>query len=247
MPHKILVAQGGGPTAVINQSLAGVALEARRFPEVSACLRRAAGRARHRQRRSRRFGPGDGRQLRGGRGDAGRRARLDPRQARPQILPGDFQGPEGSRDRHLLLHRRQRFVRHRAHRREDARPSDYGLRSIHIPKTIDNDLVGFDHTPGFPSAARFVAQAFAGANLDNVALPGVYVAVVMGRHARLPHRGRRAGAQFSRRRAASGLSARAHVVVDGFLRTSGRRSRATAGASSRSPKAFTTTRARRSS
>lgn len=27
---KILVAQGGGPTAVINQSLVGVALEARR-------------------------------------------------------------------------------------------------------------------------------------------------------------------------------------------------------------------------
>ena len=35
MPHKILVAQGGGPTAVINQSLAGVALEARRFPDVT--------------------------------------------------------------------------------------------------------------------------------------------------------------------------------------------------------------------
>ena len=32
---KILVAQGGGPTAVINQSLVGVALEARRFPNVS--------------------------------------------------------------------------------------------------------------------------------------------------------------------------------------------------------------------
>ena len=28
-----------------------------------------------------------------------------------------------------------------------------------------------------------MAQAFAGANLDNAALPGVYVAVVMGRHA----------------------------------------------------------------
>jgi 6-phosphofructokinase 1 len=54
---------------------------------------------------------------------------------------------------------------------------------MHIPKTIDNDLVGNDHTPGFPSAARFVAQAFAGANLDNAALPGVYVGVVMGRHA----------------------------------------------------------------
>ncbi|MFX8242796.1 6-phosphofructokinase, partial [Acinetobacter baumannii] len=38
-------------------------------------------------------------------------------------------------------------------------------------------------TPGYASAARFVAQAFAGANLDNAALPGVYVGVVMGRHA----------------------------------------------------------------
>ncbi len=57
------------------------------------------------------------------------------------------------------------------------------IRAIHIPKTIDNDLVGFDHTPGFPSAARFVAQAFMGANLDNAALRGVYCAVIMGRHA----------------------------------------------------------------
>jgi len=66
---------------------------------------------------------------------------------------------------------------------QEARNANYNLRCIHIPKTIDNDLVGNDHTPGFPSAARFVAQAFAGANLDNAALPGVYVGVVMGRHA----------------------------------------------------------------
>jgi 6-phosphofructokinase 1 len=66
---------------------------------------------------------------------------------------------------------------------QEAAKAGYPLRCIHIPKTIDNDLVGSDHTPGFPSAARFVAQAFAGANLDNAALPGVYVGVVMGRHA----------------------------------------------------------------
>ena len=59
----------------------------------------------------------------------------------------------------------------------------YPLRCIHIPKTIDNDLVGNDHTPGFPSAARFVAQAFMGVNLDNASLRGVYCAVLMGRHA----------------------------------------------------------------
>jgi 6-phosphofructokinase 1 len=66
---------------------------------------------------------------------------------------------------------------------EEAQKAGYPLRCMHIPKTIDNDLVLNDHTPGFPSAARFVAQAFAGANLDNAALPGVYVGVVMGRHA----------------------------------------------------------------
>jgi 6-phosphofructokinase len=65
----------------------------------------------------------------------------------------------------------------------EAQKAGYPLRCVHIPKTIDNDLVGNDHTPGFPSAARFVAQAFAGANLDNAALPGVYVGVIMGRHA----------------------------------------------------------------
>ena len=32
---KVLVAQGGGPTAVINQSVAGVVLEARKFPQVT--------------------------------------------------------------------------------------------------------------------------------------------------------------------------------------------------------------------
>jgi 6-phosphofructokinase 1 len=66
---------------------------------------------------------------------------------------------------------------------EAARDANYPLRCIHIPKTIDNDLMVNDHTPGFPSAARFVAQAFMGADLDNWSLPGVYVGVVMGRHA----------------------------------------------------------------
>jgi 6-phosphofructokinase 1 len=59
----------------------------------------------------------------------------------------------------------------------------YECRCVHIPKTVDNDLVINDHTPGFPSAAKYVAQAFAGVNLDNRALPGVYIGIIMGRHA----------------------------------------------------------------
>jgi 6-phosphofructokinase len=65
---------------------------------------------------------------------------------------------------------------------EEAAKERYDLRSIHIPKTIDNDLMESDHAPGFPSAARFVAEAFMGADLDNRSLRGVYVAVVMGRN-----------------------------------------------------------------
>ena len=80
---KILVAQGGGPTAVINQSLVGVVLEARRFAAGRAGLRRAPRRARHRQRGLRRPDAGDQPQPRAGGGHAGLGARLDARQARP--------------------------------------------------------------------------------------------------------------------------------------------------------------------
>lgn len=66
---------------------------------------------------------------------------------------------------------------------ELANASGYELRCFHIPKTVDNDLMQSDHTPGFPSAARFVATAFLADALDNASLPGVKINVVMGRHA----------------------------------------------------------------
>ncbi len=64
-----------------------------------------------------------------------------------------------------------------------ARKNNVDLQCFHIPKTIDNDLRQNDHTPGFGSAARFVALAFMGDNLDNLALGGVKINIVMGRHA----------------------------------------------------------------
>ncbi len=66
---------------------------------------------------------------------------------------------------------------------EFAKDAQYEFHAFHIPKTIDNDLRETDHCPGYGSAARFVAMAFMGANLDNLSLPGVYIGVVMGRHA----------------------------------------------------------------
>ncbi|MBV8605208.1 MAG: 6-phosphofructokinase [Pelomonas sp.] len=181
--QKILVAQGGGPTAVINQSLVGVVEEARRcWPD------RPVYGARH-----------------GVRGIVAEdfvelsretRATLEAVAATPAAALGS------TRDKPDAAYCTGIFKVLQAHAitqffyiggndssdtvrivAEEAARAGYPLRCIHIPKTIDNDLMENDHTPGYASAARFVAQAFAGADLDNRALPGVYVGVVMGRHA----------------------------------------------------------------
>lgn len=180
---KVLVAQGGGPTAVINQSLVGVVLEARKFPEIT----RVYG-ARH-----------------GVRGILNEDF-LDLTQATTHNLEQVANTPASAlgstRDKPDMEYCKKMFQVMLAHEiryffyiggndssdtcrivSEQAKAANYELRTIHVPKTIDNDLVITDHCPGFGSAAKFVAQAMAGANLDNRALPGVYIAVIMGRHA----------------------------------------------------------------
>jgi 6-phosphofructokinase len=66
---------------------------------------------------------------------------------------------------------------------ELAAKEGHELKVFHIPKTIDNDLRVHDHTPGYGSAAKFVAAAVLGDNFDNKSLPGIKVDVIMGRHA----------------------------------------------------------------
>ncbi len=180
---KALVAQGGGPTAVINQSVVGVVLEARRFPEITHVYG-----ARH------------------GVHGVLEEDFLDLSQATTQNLEDvavtPASGLGSTRDKPDVDYCRKMFKVLQAHDiryffyvggndssdtcrivNEQARATGYDLRCVHVPKTIDNDLVGTDHCPGFGSAAKFVGQAFAGANMDNRALPGVYIGVIMGRHA----------------------------------------------------------------
>ena len=66
---------------------------------------------------------------------------------------------------------------------ELSKQASYDLKVFHIPKTIDNDLRVHDHTPGFGSAARFVASAVLGDNFDQASLPGLKINIIMGRHA----------------------------------------------------------------
>ncbi|MFA5813108.1 MAG: 6-phosphofructokinase [Patescibacteria group bacterium] len=180
---KALVAQGGGPTAVINQSLVGIILESRKFPEIE----RIYG-ARH--------------------GVSGiiKEDFLDLTEASTSNLeqvaatPGSALGT--TRDKPDEEYCRKMFETMKHHGigyffyiggndsadtcrivNEQAEKQNYQLRTIHIPKTIDNDLAVTDHCPGYGSAGRFIAKAFAGVNMDNRALPGVYIGVVMGRQA----------------------------------------------------------------
>jgi ATP-dependent phosphofructokinase / diphosphate-dependent phosphofructokinase len=180
---KALVAQAGGPTAVINQSLVGVILESRKFPEIGKIY-------------GARFGV---------RGILDQDF-VDLTQATTHNLEQVARTPASAlgstRDKPDEEYCRKLFAVMRAHEiryffyiggndsadtcrivDEQARANRYELRIVHVPKTVDNDLVGTDHCPGYGSAAKFVAQALSGANLDNRALPGVYIAVVMGRHA----------------------------------------------------------------
>ncbi|HOG31677.1 MAG TPA: 6-phosphofructokinase [Candidatus Syntrophosphaera sp.] len=180
---KVVIAQGGGPTAVINQSLVGVTLEARKFQQVTRV-----------------YGA-----LYGVQGIVNEQF-IDLTQETTHNLEQVANTPSSAllstRDKPDEQYCREIFRVLKAHGvryffyiggndsadtvrivNEEADQADYEFRAIHIPKTIDNDLVLSDHTPGYGSAARFVASAFTGVNLDNRALPGVYIGVVMGRHA----------------------------------------------------------------
>ena len=180
---KVLVAQGGGPTHVINQSVVGVALEARKFSQVTAVYGAVHG-------------------VRGIVEENFVDLTRETTHNLEQVADTPSSGLLSTRDKPDVDYCGRMFKVMQVHNiryffyvggndssdtvrivNEQAKAANYELRAIHIPKTIDNDLMENDHCPGFGSAARYVAQAFTGVNLDNRALKGVYVGVVMGRHA----------------------------------------------------------------
>ena len=61
----------------------------------------------------------------------------------------------------------------------------YPIANIHVPKTIDNDLILTDHTPGFGSAAKYVAASVCEIGLDASVYntKSVTIIEIMGRHA----------------------------------------------------------------
>lgn len=180
MSQTFVIAQGGGPTAVINQTLIGATLEAkRRYPGCRVLGSRFGVRG---------IKNGDYVVL-SDRSDEELNqiantpsAALGSTRDKPDAAYCDviLKGLRDiSADAFIYIGGNDTSGTQAILR--DASGGDIAF--VHAPKTIDNDLEENDHTPGFISAAEFVASAFLSVDLDFRALPGVYCGIVMGRHA----------------------------------------------------------------
>lgn len=185
-----VIGQSGGPTAVINQSLAGVVEGLRAGLVASGKVGRIFG-MRHGVRGL--VKPGAEGLLDLGQID---KARLEAVARTPSAVLGSTRDkPDAAYCEKILEGCRRNDIRYFFYIggndsadtcrivSEKAAAAGYELRCFHVPKTIDNDLLENDHTPGFPSAARYVSLALMGDALDNASLGGIKIDVIMGRNA----------------------------------------------------------------
>jgi len=187
-----VIGQSGGPTAVINQSLAGVVAGLQAGLAASGTVRQIFG-MRHGVRGIAK-GRGTGEDLVDLTGLSV--GELEAIARTPSAALGSTRDkPDDAYCAQILDGCRDRDIRYFFYIggndsadtcrivNEKAEDAGYELRCFHVPKTIDNDLRENDHTPGFPSAARFVTLAHMGDALDNASLGGIKINIVMGRNA----------------------------------------------------------------
>ena len=180
---NMLIAQSGGPTVVINQSLVGAVLEAKKHKEIKKIFGSLHGLKGILEENLCDLSKETTANLELVAGTPSSALGSVRKKPTPEDCVKVFQvlrkyniryffyigGNDSAETTHII--------------NEAAQQAGYQMKCFHICKTIDNDLRENDHTPGFGSAAKFVAQAFMGDNLDNRALPGVKINVIMGRHA----------------------------------------------------------------
>ena len=184
-----VIGQSGGPTAVINQSLAGVIEGLQKGLAASGKVQRIYG-MRHGVRGIAKNG-----------GDLVDLTKLPAEQIEliaqtPSATLGSTRDkPDDAYCAQILDGCRENDIRYFFYIggndsadtcrivSEKAAEAGYEMHCFHVPKTIDNDLKENDHTPGFASAARFVTLAHMGDALDNASLGGIKINVIMGRNA----------------------------------------------------------------
>ena len=182
---NVVIAQGGGPTAVINASLYGIVRESNRQLSASSKIWGA----------------------RGGIVGVLRKRWLDLRQPSERLWKSIAVSPGAALGScRKMLSAQEAMEAVAVLQKEDVRhffyiggndsmdtalkmcqaasSLNYEMTCCGIPKTIDNDLPGTDHCPGFGSAARFIAQSVVDLGMDIRALPTpVSILEVMGRDA----------------------------------------------------------------
>ena len=151
-----LVGQSGGPTSVINASLVGV---------VDGCRQAAAQKVLGMRWGIEGFMAGKVVDL-----SAQSQETLRGLRSTPSSALGSSRHKVKAEDLPKILERLREFdirflfmiggndTMDTIHRvTEYARSQGYELSGVGVPKTVDNDLFGTDHTPGYPSAARYHA------------------------------------------------------------------------------------------
>ncbi len=157
--HNLMIVQGGGPTAVFNASLAGVIDEARRHPRfrrIYGARSGTKGLATGDVAELKHLGAMDLAALAASPGAALGSSRFQPTDDDLERCVACLRHHE---IRHVIFMGGNGTMRGAAIVLDFCKRSGYEVQIVGVPKTIDNDIAGTDRSPGFGSAARFVAQS----------------------------------------------------------------------------------------
>lgn len=170
MPRNLLVAQSGGPTAVINSSVCGVVTEAMRQQRISGiygAINGILGVLREELVDLREEAPLSIWKLRGtpsaALGSCRYKLRREDFKRVMEVLAAHDVGYfvyAGGNDSMDTAHKVAML----------ASEKKYDLKVMGVPKTVDNDLLVTDHCPGYGSVARFNAMAARDSSLDTEAI-----------------------------------------------------------------------------
>ena len=182
---KVVVAQGGGPTAVINQSLAGVVLESRKFLQVSkvyGAINGVEGIVNEDFLDLTQETTNNLEQVAITPSSALFSTRVKPDAQYCKEIFNVLKAHDvryffyiGGNDSMDTVHKLSTY----------AKQIGYPINIIGVPKTIDNDLAVTDHTPGFGSAAKYIATSLREVARDAQVYDSNTVTIVeiMGRNA----------------------------------------------------------------
>lgn len=179
---NLLIIQGGGPTPVFNASLSAIIVEAihqKAFGQIYGAVSGLSGLVRGHYTEVGRLTSDDLGLLRLTPGAALGTSRYKPSHADFEQMVGHLRR---SSIHHLLFIGGNGTMRGAEVVAGFCKDAGYEIQIVCVPKTVDNDISGTDRSPGFGSAARYIAQSTRDLGLDVRSLPQpVSILETMGR------------------------------------------------------------------